>query len=667
MKHLLNMCMFLACICAPFISFGQAASPQDSTQIRTLLDSGRVALNIQASKSLPYLAAAKQLMDQRAPKMGRFYAEYYKLLGIYYYRKSLYDSSIYFYDTALVMFKGEQDTLEQSKLNVNLALTYNRKGLADTALVYTLKALRGFEQVNDKKGISISLNIMGQVYYFQDKYAEALPYFRRYLALAIENNDSSEMAGGYQNVGGAWYSLDRIDSSIYYRQKAMLIHEALNNYYGMANGYQNLGTDFSRLEQFDSATFYLEKALAMNEAIDNPNGVLLNTHNLGLMAFKQGQYQKAKRLYERSLAMSLEYEEAYNVLNNYRGLYQVAEETGQYRQAFNMYKLYTNLNDSLTNLEVQERIEELNVEYKTEKNLRELAELTLADAEKEATINQQALTLQRNTYLVAGLVILICFLATAGLWWQRRFKLKKEAQMQAQKVALREAQIQAVLESQEQERKRFAADLHDGMGQLFTALQLNVGKIESQENEKVSLEQRHQTYENTTRLLDEIHDEIRNIAFNLMPPILNAEGLVPALHALVQRLNKQTKLNITFQAFEVSTGFSDRARVALYRVVQEFLNNIMKYAQATTIDIQLVEYESEFLLTIEDNGLGYDLNIFKAGRGNGWRNINSRLNLIKAALEIDTVKGRKNTTVVITVPKQHNVEPLTTNTALKNA
>jgi signal transduction histidine kinase len=242
-------------------------------------------------------------------------------------------------------------------------------------------------------------------------------------------------------------------------------------------------------------------------------------------------------------------------------------------------------------------------------------------------------------------------LTSLFLTWRTKKLQQHQAILQEQKVRLREAQINAVIESQEQERRRFASDLHDGMGQMISALQLNISSLRQQ----VAFEKRDQLFEASEQLLVEVHDEIRNIAFNLMPPVLVKEGLVPAVQELVRKINKPGKIKASLSAFDVNGRFPQVAEISLYRVLQEFLSNIIKYSNAHEVTISFTGYEHEMVLTIEDDGDGYDLEAFQNNKeGNGWRNVHSRINLIKGSVEIDTQKGRKNSTVIITVPLKHH-------------
>ncbi|MBV6645523.1 MAG: hypothetical protein KI790_08730 [Cyclobacteriaceae bacterium] len=105
-----------------------------------------------------------------------------------------------------------------------------------------------------------------------------------------------------------------------------------------------------------------------------------------------------------------------------------------------------------------------------------------------------------------------------------------------------------------------------------------------------------------------------------------------------------------FQSFEIKDKISDEQKVALYRIIQEVVSNIIKYAKASKINISVTDVGNGISLLVEDDGDGFDISSFKNGKGNGWKNIHSRLDLLGGEIEFDTMEGRKNTTVIIEVP-----------------
>ena len=94
----------------------------------------------------------------------------------------------------------------------------------------------------------------------------------------------------------------------------------------------------------------------------------------------------------------------------------------------------------------------------------------------------------------------------------------------------------------------------------------------------------------------------------------------------------------------------DLVVLSLFRILQEIISNITKYANAKNLSIELVGYEDELSVVIEDDGNGFDLEFFKNSDGNGWNNISYRAELIKAELDIDTKKGQKGSTYSINIP-----------------
>jgi signal transduction histidine kinase len=138
-----------------------------------------------------------------------------------------------------------------------------------------------------------------------------------------------------------------------------------------------------------------------------------------------------------------------------------------------------------------------------------------------------------------------------------------------------------------------------------------------------------------------------------MPQTLMNEGLVAAVQELIKRINSANQLQVKLSVLDVSQRLGEVAEVSLYRIIQEFLSNIMKYSQASQVYLGLTQHDDELVLTIEDDGIGYDLSKFMNSQGNGWRNINTRLNLIKGELEVDTQEGRKGSSILITISKEN--------------
>lgn len=254
--------------------------------------------------------------------------------------------------------------------------------------------------------------------------------------------------------------------------------------------------------------------------------------------------------------------------------------------------------------------------------------------------------------LGASLVLLVIF----GMLWQSRRHAKQREELEKVKVRLKEEQLLAVISSQEIERKRFAEDLHDGFGQLISALKLNINRLDANNPKPITIEDRQAMFDSSVNIINEMYGEVRNIAFNLMPTVLVKKGLVSAVEQLAERFNNSGKVYFQVHAYDLDEKLSDLKEISLYRIVQEIMNNIVKYAIATQVDVQFVRHDDELVVTIEDNGQGFDVSKLEQSNGNGWKNIRSRLNLIKGEINIDSSLGLSGSIYIINVPLAPKLE-----------
>ncbi len=224
---------------------------------------------------------------------------------------------------------------------------------------------------------------------------------------------------------------------------------------------------------------------------------------------------------------------------------------------------------------------------------------------------------------------------------------------QARKIAeAKTAFSRQLITSQEAERKRIAAELHDGLGQSLLVIKnrTSIGKRVAHDGEKV------------TAQLDEISnatghalDEVRGIAYNLRPYHLERLGLRESLNAMIEKIREATGLEINARVALFDEVFSKDDEVLFYRVIQECLNNIIKHSHATAVEISIVQTETQVTARIQDNGQGFVLTSESQSGGFGLIGLAERVRMLggKHLVESETGKG---TTVTIIIPLRE--EPL---------
>jgi signal transduction histidine kinase len=199
-----------------------------------------------------------------------------------------------------------------------------------------------------------------------------------------------------------------------------------------------------------------------------------------------------------------------------------------------------------------------------------------------------------------------------------------------------------IIDAQENERIKLARDLHDGIGQVFIALKLQLETLNDMSP------QDSVTIEKIKKTINTAIDEIRNFSYALIPPVLREFGLVAAVKNMVQSISSLSGIEIVFNNDLKSNIKDEKIGIYLFRIIQELVNNIVKHSNAKRAEIKLNESLTEITLMIADNGCGFDLNESKYSRGNGLYGISERVRALSG--EIDIQSSGEGTSVRIVIP-----------------
>lgn len=210
--------------------------------------------------------------------------------------------------------------------------------------------------------------------------------------------------------------------------------------------------------------------------------------------------------------------------------------------------------------------------------------------------------------------------------------------------------VGARVQAQEEERQRISREIHDGLGQILTAVKLNVELLS---DKAVFDEAGKKQFEDVKQLLENAITEARELSHKLRPSVLDDFGLLPSIQLLCEENSRRTKTEILFSHFGDITRLDPQIETNLYRIVQEAITNVVKYANADTLTIQLMGMEQMVRLTIEDDGRGFDqdetaMNIDGRPRM-GLLSMHERVRILHGTISIDSYPGR-GTTITVEIP-----------------
>lgn len=227
--------------------------------------------------------------------------------------------------------------------------------------------------------------------------------------------------------------------------------------------------------------------------------------------------------------------------------------------------------------------------------------------------------------------------------------VEKEKELLKAITRQQKMQLEAIVNTEENERKRIARDLHDGVGQLLSSVKINLG-VAKEYMARSKVAETTELVEKSRMAIDEITVELRNISYNLLPPSLEQFGLASAIAEEVNKLKSTPELFVHFDNSTTDLKFDPKVEIVLFRVSQELLNNALKHANASEITIQLIQHKTELVMMIEDNGRGFELrSSVEKKDSSGLKNLYSRIAFIDGKISIDSTPS-SGTSIIIEIP-----------------
>ena len=250
--------------------------------------------------------------------------------------------------------------------------------------------------------------------------------------------------------------------------------------------------------------------------------------------------------------------------------------------------------------------------------------------------------------LLSSLVIYNYFRSQRHRFRIERLLGKQKEEIAQQKInelesSLKIENLQSMVLGQEAERTRIAQDLHDSLGGSLSTLKLQYDALQLDHDELTV----DSAYNKIMGMIDDACTEVRDIARNLKPIALEKLGLTAALNDLINRYSVRDVMEISLHTHQIDGVLSKEAKLHVYRIIQELLNNAIKHADASEIDVQLNKIDGTLLIMVEDNGNGFDHENAKLGLGLG--NLQSRVNVLRGEMEIDSSHER-GTSVTVHIP-----------------
>ncbi len=502
------------------------------------------------------------------------------------------DSGATFYYAAAGIYERHQHEIKAAYVYNDIARMNRRGENFERAISFYDKAMTIFKKFNDLEGQAVILNESGVAFHYNGNYDEAIKRYNASLAIQKQRNDSIGIGYSLEFLGTSYLMKKETQKGKYYLDEALKIRKALKDTFALAINYINIAEYYMNEGDNNNAIEYTKQTIALAKAI---NFTDLLRHS----------YQILSELYQK---------------------------TGNYKAAYDNMSLYQTIKDSMYNADKSKQIEELSTKYETEKN--------------KAKIKEQEFSISKRNYWIAGILLILIAAFLIALSYYRRIKLQQKAKLQEVIMQQQELATKAVIEAEEEERKRIARDLHDGVGQMMSAAKMYLSGMET---EMQFVDETQKTnFEKTLILVEDSCKEVRSVSHNMMPNALLKHSLASAVREFIDKLDKRS-LKVYLFTEGLDTRLDANVETVFYRIIQECVNNVIKHAEASSLNISVIKDDEGISATIEDNGKGFDTKDVNVFDGIGLKNIMTRVTFLKGTVDFDSRPG-EGTLVAVYVP-----------------
>jgi len=628
-----------------------------------LLRANELVLRQPETAELLYREALNRSGEQSwLPGIAAAYAQLSRVVA----NKGQLDTAASYAWEAIRYYTFQRNRQQLAMLYAHLSGVYNKMGAYDKAIRLAADMLPAYdlEDPVQKKYFLSHKGHLAEAYIRTANTGAALFHLQEIIQIAGRPDVHT-----YEPLGGAYYRMSMLASDIGAHDYALTLATAcekialaFRDSMMLAKASTNKALLYYNADSLDQALRYVSQSLALTAQDDQLAS--FRTDNIRVLAGisgKRGDYPRALALAQQALATDLQrtppvYNDlvrSYAFLGNIHmamGAYDLAEAAllkaqeiaatrslfirdqgeiarllafnyrakGAYREALAYQDQYYAIRDSVAGQTFRERMAQMEALYKL--------------AQKDQQIAAKELEAQRNLnrqYLWIGMSILMLLLLIGFMFYTRS------------RLAL--SRIRAQLYGEEQERTRMARELHDGIVGQLSIVKTSISGLRDVQGQDEDL------LEEAIRQLDQSITELRNTSHNLMPDMLLHNGLVHTLEEYFWKINAAGQLQVTLQMVDPLPPVSGEFQLTLYRIVQELMQNIIKYAGATEVLVQFNTHKTTLELTIEDNGHGEAYAERDAAGGAGLLSLDARMRYLNGSMEVEAVPGR-GTTVYLSFP-----------------
>lgn len=517
---------------------------------------------------------------------------------------------------------------EEAMILERLALISHYLNNFEKALEYGLEAVDYYESVGDFQKLAKLYADLG----FSIKHIQldrSIEYFRKAIRIGETHDLGNAVEKFYNNYGTLMGMSGKLDSALYYHLASLEVCYENNDSLGMPYSMNNAAVVYSQLGEFEKAFELLDQSDAIRKLENNDLSWADNLAYRADVYYKQQTYDSAVKYYQEALHLSKKAKFVNLITFSLERLSQSYEKMNNAEQAMFFYKELNEHKDSLVSAETNAAIAALQEEFNGAEKQKTIAEQSLDIAERDLELERKERRELYTIFAILGVVIAAVWIVYFQLKKRRTERLKLEHAKQIEKAQMEKEFVE--------EKLRIGRELHDNIGAQLTFMISSVDNLSYLEQEEKKLSR-----------LTKISDFGRNTMKELRTTIWAMKNDGGTLQDLILKINELKisvqeviSVNVLNELDEVEQ-LNALEMLNLYRVTQEFVQNTIKYAQASEVEISFSRSQESLEMTLSDDGVGFDLEKHKF-TGNGLGNMKKRCEECRGEF---TITSNENGTAV---------------------
>ena len=587
---------------------------------------------------------------KRAIKTPKDEAEYYFSKNVRFTNYGTTDSAIIYGKIAERKFLNLRDTTKLIRIYNNFGKIYQRNGKYELAIAYLFKGLKLAESKHDEKWMGNLCINLGLNYHDFADFKNGIKYGKQgyqHHVIASKTGDAYLIALALNTIAINFDDWNKPDSALYYHFRIFDYKNRLDTL-SISFTYNNIGNTLMKQRKFSQAKSWIERAVKIakincRQLDDNAYAYenATNFINLATIEFELGNYSKAEQIFKTAYMYVTKSKDIEKLRDYNLDQYLFNKKRKHFAEAIEYQDKYFNIRDSIFNQQRAKAVAELETKYQTEKKERELIQSRAKIIETEAKRKQIMTWL-----LFSVLMIIVLGFIAYFVYRQQRLRLAQQQREFLLKAEINQIETKNKLQEQ---RLTISRDLHDNIGSQLTYIisSINNLRYRLKEDEKVSGQ-----LDKIGQFASDTISELRDTIWAVNSNSIKFDDLRVRIYNAIEKA-KQAKpdIQIDFRIDEQLEGLLLTAFVGLniFRTIQEIVNNALKYADATAINIEILSRNNLIEIIAGDNGNGFDVEA--VSRGNGLNNMAKRMEDIGGNFLLES-KPSEGTHITISIDKE---------------